>query len=104
MPPGRSGKLHAQSDATWAQVQKRLIDISFDYSEIFSDQVMDFIEMKSTASHTCCGYVVTALLAVYTLFLVSLGATIESSPGFQMKPNLYTVIVGPPTTGKFSSY
>ena len=102
--PGRStAKLQAQPDETWSQLQKRMINMVYDYTELFSEEVANFIELKSTASHTCMGYTVVSLLAV-TAFLISIGATIETTPGMRIKPNLYTVIVGPPSSGKEQSF
>lgn len=100
--PGSSrsaSKLHSQPDETWSQLQKRLIDMSYDFTELFSSEVSDFIQLKSTASHTCMGYTVVSLIAV-AAFLVSMGAVIETSPGMRIKPNLFTVIIGPPSSGK----
>ncbi len=101
MPGGRSSsKLHSQPDETWSQLQKRLIDMPLNLTEFLSAEVAEFIEMKSAAAHTCPGYVLVSLVAV-TAFLLSLGATIETSPEMRVKPVLYSLICGPPTTGKF---
>ena len=99
MPSGRaSSKLQSQPDETWAQLQKRMIDMPLDLAGFLTAEVAEFIQLKSTASHTCPGYTLVALVAV-TTFLISLGASVETNPGKKTKPVLYTLLVGPPTTG-----
>lgn len=99
MPLGKSiSKLQSQPDESWSALQKRLIDISFSITEFISSEAAEFINLKSTASHTCPGYTIVALIAV-TAFLISMGASIEVTPGMTMVPNLFTCLIGPPSTG-----
>ncbi|XP_072030394.1 uncharacterized protein [Amphiura filiformis] len=100
MPSARSAaKLNSQPDETWALLQKRLIELPMDLTEFVSAEVAEFIELKSTASYTCPGYTLVSLVAV-AAFLISLGAEIQTTPGMTTKPVLYSLICGPPTTGK----
>lgn len=94
----RLAKLRKQPDSTWALLQKRLISLPDPFQTLFPDDVWSFIQKKADSLSTNAGYVATCLLTT-TSFVGGLGATLTN--GSQEMPlNLYSIFVGPPTTGK----
>lgn len=94
----RLAKLRKQPDSTWALLQKRLISLPDPFQTLFPDDVWSFIQKKAASLSTNAGYVATCLLTT-TSFVGGLGATLTN--GSQEMPlNLYSIFVGPPTTGK----
>ena len=78
----------------------RLISVPFSFEDVFTDRVYEFITNKATALSTSVGYMVPCLLAT-TAFVTGLnGTTVSSSTDHKATLNLYSVVVGPPTTGK----
>lgn len=68
------------------------------FQTLFPDDVWSFIQKKADSLSTNAGYVATCLLTT-TSFVGGLGATLTN--GSQEMPlNLYSIFVGPPTTGK----
>ena len=91
-------RLNKQHESTWAELHKRLISMPFSYTEIFNPAVGEFVRNVSHSVSSSEGYFVPCLIST-TAFLVGTGSLIAR--GDQLMPlNLYTVVIGPPTTGK----
>ena len=94
----RLTKLRKQPDATWALFQRRLIQLPDPFANVFPEEVWTFIQRKAESLSTNAGYVTTTLLTT-TAYVAGMTTTLIS--GAQEMPlNLFTVFVGPPTTGK----
>lgn len=98
MSNARLAKLRKQPDSTWALLQKRLIGLPEPFNDLFEDDARTFIENKAHSLSTNTGYVVTSLLTT-TSFVAGMSSTLVI--GTQEMPlNIFSVFVGPPTTGK----
>ena len=73
----------------------------FQYEDIFEEDVKEVVRQKARSMSTNTGYLVPALLAT-TSFVASLTSKIMTTT-HSVTANLYTIIVGPPTTGKTQS-
>ena len=94
----RLAKLRKQPDSTWALLQKRLISIPEPFETLFPASVWNLIHSKSNALSTNAGYVSTSLITT-TAFLAGTGSILRIGPQ-EMPLNIYSIFVGPPTTGK----
>ena len=94
----RLAKLRKQPDSTWALLQKHLISLLDPFQTLFLDEVWSFIQKKADSLSTNAGCVATCLLTT-TSFVGGLGATLTNGSQ-EMSLNLYSIFVGPPTTGK----
>ena len=91
-------KVAKQHEVTWAQLNRRLISLPFNYGTLFTPSVGEFVNKKAASIGTCPGYLVPCLLAT-TTYLTAGKSTIRC--GLQEIPcNLFMVFVGPPGTGK----
>ena len=86
------------SDSTWALLQKRLIGLPDPFEKLFLPNVWNFIINKSHALSTNLGYVSTSLITT-TSFIAGSASTLVTTTQ-EMPLNLYSIFVGPPTTGK----
>ena len=94
----RLAKLRKQPDSTWALLQKRLISIPEPFETLFPVPVWNLNHSKSNALSTNAGYVSTSLITT-TAFLAGTGSILRIGPQ-EMPLNIYSIFVGPPTTGK----
>ena len=92
-----------QHPKTWAQLHKRLIPTAFDYGSVFSPSTSEFVLKKASSINSNAGYLISALLTT-TLFVLSLSAKLTTYNGFQTILNIYTIFVGPPSTGKSQAF
>ena len=91
-------KVAKQHKRTWAQLNRRLISIPFEYDSLFSPRVSKFIKQKAASLGSCPGYLVPCLLTS-TAYVISQNFLVRN--GSQDMPvNLFMVFVGPPGTGK----
>jgi len=98
MSNSRLTKLQKQPDSTWALLQKRLIALPDPFEHIFQPQVWEFIQRKANSLSTNAGYVGTSLIAT-TAFVAGMETTVIYG-SHEMPLNLFSIFVGPPTTGK----
>lgn len=100
MPPAtKLSKISRQTPKTWSLLHRRLTTVEFNFKDVFSVPVADFIELVATSVSSSMGYLVSSLL-VATAFILSPMATLAISRNQSVQPNLYAVFVGPPSTGK----
>ena len=91
-------KVAKQHERTWAQLNRLLISIPFEYDSLFSPRVSEFVKQKAASLGSCPGYLVPCLLTS-TAYVISQNFLVRN--GSQDMPvNLFTVFVGPPGTGK----
>lgn len=91
-------KLRKQPNSTWALLQKRLIALPDPFEQIFPAAVWNFILNKSHSMSTNPGYVSTSLITT-TAFITGSTSTLTTATQ-EMPLNIYSIFVGPPTTGK----
>ena len=91
-------KVARQHEKTWAQLNRRLMSIPFNYDVLFPEAVAKFVQNKAESLSSCPGYLVPCLLAS-TAFVIA-GNNVIQTRSHEMPANLYIVFVGPPTTGK----
>ena len=100
MSSSKLAKVSKQHEKTWCDLHRRLISVPFSFEDVFTDRVFEFVTNKATALSTSIGYMVPCLLTT-TAFVTGLnGTTVSSSTDHRTTLNLYSVVVGPPTTGK----
>ena len=95
---GKLSKIARQHEKTWAQLNRRLMSIPFNYNALFPEAVATFLQNKAESLSSCPGYLVPCLLAS-TAFVIA-GNNVIQTRSHEMTANLYIVFVGPPTTGK----
>ena len=94
-------KINKQHEKTWTKLHQRLTQVRFDFAELFSPEVKEFIKRKATSLSSNTGYLVPALLTT-TSFVASMKSRILTN-SHEIPANIYSIIVGPPTTGKTQS-
>ena len=91
-------KVSKQHKKTWAQLNRRLISLPFDYDSLFTPWVAEFVNNKAASIGSCPRYLVPCLLTT-TAHIIAKNFLIRC--GSQEMPcNLFMVFVGPPGTGK----
>ena len=98
MSTPRLTKLQKQPNSTWAQLQKRLIALPDPFEMLFPADVWSFILNKSHSISTNPGYVSSTLITT-TAFMAGTATTLKTATQ-EMPLNIYSIFVGPPTTGK----
>ena len=91
-------KVAKQHEKTWAQLNRRLISLPFNYNSLFTPRVAEFVNKKAASIGSCPGYLVPCLLST-TAYVVAEHHLIRCGPQ-EMPSNLYMVFIGPPGTGK----
>ena len=91
-------KVAKQHDKTWAQLNRRLISLPFDYDSLFTPRVAEFVKNKAASIGSSPGYLVPCLLTT-TTYVIAENFLIRCGPQ-EMPSNLFMVFVGPPGTGK----
>ena len=91
-------KLRKQPNSTWAQLQKHLIALPDPFETLFPAEVWSFILNKSHSISTNPGYVSSTLITT-TAFMAGTATTLKTATQ-EMPLNIYSIFVGPPTTGK----
>lgn len=93
-------KVSKQQEKTWCHLHRRLISLPFSFQDVFSEDVYDFVNNQAISISSSIGYMVPCLLAT-TAFVAGLnGSSVSSNSGHTIPFNLYSVVVGPPTSGK----
>ena len=91
-------RLRKPPNSTWAQLQKRLIALPDPFETLFPAEVWSFILNKSHSISTNPGYVSSTLITT-TAFMAGTATTLKTATQ-EMPLNIYSIFVGPPTTGK----
>ena len=71
--------------------------MEFNYAEIFSPSVSEFIKKTAQSVSSCEGYFIPSLITT-TSFVAGMNSIVVNK-GQTMPLNMFSVIVGPPTTG-----
>ena len=98
MSTPRLTKLRKQPNSTWAQLQKHLIALPDPFETLFPAEVWSFILNKSHSIRTNPGYVSSTLITT-TACMAGTATTLKTATQ-EMPLNIYSIFVGPPTTGK----
>ena len=100
MSSSKLAKISKQHENTWAQLHRRLISLPFSYKDVFPDEIYNYIENQAVSRSSSIGYMVPCLLTS-TAFVAGMNnSAVAVSPDHKVPFNLYSMIVGPPTTGK----
>lgn len=91
-------KVAKQHDKTWAQLNRRLISLPFDYDSLFTPRVAESVKNKAASIGSSPGYLVPCLIAT-TAYVIAENCLIRCGQQ-EMPANLFMVFVGPPGTGK----
>ena len=103
MSSSKLAKISKQHENTWAQLHRRLISLPFSYKDVFTDEVYSYIDNQAVSRSSSIGYMVPCLL-ISTAFVAGMNnSAVAVSPDHQVPFNLYSMIVGPPTTGKLQA-
>lgn len=79
---------------------RRLISLPFSYEDVFPEDVYNYINNQAVSRSSSIGYMVPCLL-VTTAFVAGMNNSLVAiSHDHKVPLNLYSMIVGPPTTGK----
>ena len=92
-------KVARQQESTWTALHKRISQMSYNYSDLFEHQVRQFVENKAISLGSSIGYFAPSTLTTTAFILANNGATIDCGTHRQV-PNLFTMFVGYPGTGK----
>lgn len=91
-------KISKQPETTWTDLHQRLLSMPFDYSELLSSDVYQFVRNIATSVSSCEGYFLPCLITT-TAFVIGNSSLIRNAEQ-TMPINLFSVVIGPPTTGK----
>ena len=91
-------KISRQHERTWTELHQRLMSMEFDYDAMFSPSVSEFIKKMSQSVSSCEGYFIPSLITT-TSFVAGMNSVVMYK-GQTMPLNTFSVLVGPPTTGK----
>ena len=72
--------------------------MEFNYGDIFSASVSEFIKKIAQSVSSCEGYFIPSLITT-TSFVAGMNSVVVNK-GQTMPLNIFSVVVGPPTTGK----
>ena len=72
--------------------------MQYDYSQLFTSDVYEFIKNMARSASSCEGYFIPCLIAT-TAFVVGNNSLIRKG-GQTMPVNLFSIVNGPPMTGK----
>ena len=98
MACSKQSRLARQHENTWADLHRCIIAMPYDFGQLFPVDVRTFIQNKAVSMSSAIGYFVPCILST-TSFVVGLNSLISHNE--QTFPcNLYTMVIGPPTTGK----
>lgn len=93
-------KLNMQNEQTWANLQKHLNSVQFDYKQLFMTQeVQDFVRNKVISVGNLEGYFIPSLLTTTAFILASKNVLVDT-PTHKQPLNIFTIFVGYPGTGK----
>ena len=92
-------KINKQSEQTWINLQKRLNQINFTYSKLFTrPEIYDFVRNKAVLVGSCKGYFVPSLLTT-TAYALACSKSCVQTLTHSQPLNLFTIFVGFSGTG-----
>ena len=95
-------KLNKQYEQTWINIQKWLDLVQFSYQKLFPNpDVYQFVKNKAVYVGSSEGYFIPSLLTTTGFILASNNAQVNITTHKQ-PPNIFTIFVGYPGTGKFN--
>ena len=95
-------KVARQHEKTWTSLQRRISGMSYDYADLFQDNVLQFLKNKALSLGSSIAYFAPTLLTTTAFILAKNGATVTTF-NYEQLPNLFTLFVGYPGTGKSAS-
>lgn len=76
MACSKMSKITKQHEKTWSLLHKRLMEMEFNFQELFNDNVWEFLQKKAASLSTSVGYLVPCILTS-TAFVASTGSLIS---------------------------
>ena len=86
-------KVARQHERTWTSLQRRVSGMHYSYSSLFPQNVLTF----------WIGYLAPTLLTTTAFILAKNEVTVQTAPNQQQLPNIFSLFVGYPGTGKSAS-
>ena len=96
-------KVARQHESTWTSLQRCVSGMHYSYSSLFPENVFTFFQNKAISVASSVGYLAPTLLTTTAFTLVKNGATVQTGPNQQQLPNMFSLFVGYPGTGKPAS-
>ncbi|XP_066925005.1 uncharacterized protein [Clytia hemisphaerica] len=93
-----------QSDETWAVLLQRFIQSDIKWETILSQNLLNFIRVKSTAVGTNVSYFFLSFLTTISYMCSVKKSCIELSETHRINFNLFSIFVGPPTSAKSPAF
>ena len=93
-------KVARQHESTWTSLQRRVSGMHYSYSSLFPENVFTFFQNKAISVGSSTGYLVPTLLTMTGFILAKNEATVQPGPNQQQLPNIFSLFVGHPGTGK----
>lgn len=89
---------------TFASLHQRLSVNAPDLSRLFSPEVMSFITTQAQSIGVNTGYVAIALITAVNYKLSTKNSKVQVSQTYSEPLNTFSIVVGPPTTGKTPAF
>jgi len=96
--------INSEPDETWSELGTRLMKNDADYSQFLKPDTLQYFLDKSKSCGTNIGYIVLTVITSINFLLSKSKSKIEISAGFEMNLNLFSLFVGPPSTGKSTAF
>ena len=95
-----SKKICRQNAVTWSRLHQRISAIPFDLSNAIDASVFTFLDNKAKSMGSCVGYLMPAILTTVCYLMSTKNVKVRLTEVFSQAVNLYTILVGPPSTAK----
>ena len=93
-------KINRQNASTWSKLHQRVSTIPFDYAQAMDATVLQFIKNKAKSVGSSVGFLMPAILTAVCYILSTKNVKVKLTEAFSQAVNLYTILVGPPSTAK----
>ena len=99
-----SKSIKAQTEETWAVLLKRFIENDIKWNTILSENLFNFIHLKSTSVGTNISYFFLSMFTSISYMCSVKKCFIELADTHKVNFNLFSIFVGPPTSAKSPAF
>ena len=92
-----------QAEETWSQLHRRLTKQECNYVQALGPYLKEKMQQKASACATNIGFFTTCLLSTITHLLSYQNIKFNVCDDYEVGMNLYSIFIGPPSTGKSSA-
>ena len=92
--------INQQDDQTWNLLYRRILANPIQFQDALSRNLYQFLNAKSTSTGTCIGYFFPTVMTTISFLLARNRSSIQLTSSHSQIPSLFTVMIGPPGTGK----